>query len=88
VTFLRDRSGQIVDQTERSLSGGSSGTSTWAPGRWVFRSSGVPIPARTSPGEYTVGVGLYDSKARKMAMVTAGAGVGAEDVRLGTVRVR
>jgi hypothetical protein len=88
VTFLRDRSGQIVDQTERSLGGGSGGTSTWTPGRWVFRSSGLPIPAKTPPGEYTVGVGLYDSKAKKMATVTGGSGVGGEEVRLGTVRVR
>ena len=88
VTFLRDRSGQVVDQTERSLGGGSGGTSTWAPGRWVFRSSGLPIPAKTPPGEYTIGVGLYDSKARKMAPVTAGSGQGGEEVRLGTVRVR
>jgi hypothetical protein len=88
VTVLRDRSGQIVDQTERSLSGGSSGTSTWAPGRWVFRSSGVPIPARTPPGEYTLGVGLYDSKARRMATVTAGPDLGGDELRLGMVRVR
>ena len=88
VTFLRDRSGQIVDQTERSLGGGSGGTSTWGPGRWVFRSSGLPIPARTPPGEYTIGVGLYDSKARTMAPVTAGTGRGGEEVRLGTIRVR
>ena len=88
VTFLRDRSGQIVDQTERSLGGGSGGTSTWAPGRWVFRSSGLPIPAKTPPGEYTIGVGLYDSKARTMAPVTGGTGRGGEEVRLGTVRVR
>jgi hypothetical protein len=87
VTFLRDRSDQVVDQTERSLGGGSGGTSTWAPGRWVFRSSGVPIPAKTPPGEYTIGVGLYDSKSRRMAHVTAGAGLGGEEVRLGTVRV-
>ena len=88
VTFLRDRNGKVVDQTERSLGGGSGGTSTWAPGRWVFRSSGVPIPSKTPPGEYSLGVGLYDSKAKKMATVTAGAGQGGEEVRLGTMRVR
>jgi hypothetical protein len=88
VTFLRDGSGQIVDQTERSLGGGSGGTSTWAPGRWVFRSSELPTPSKTPPGEYTVGVGLYDSKARKMATVTAGAGAGGEEVRLGTLHVK
>jgi hypothetical protein len=88
VTFLRDSTGQIVDQTERSLGGGSGGTSTWAPGRWVFRSSGLPIPAKSAPGVYTIGVGLYDSKARKLATVTDGAGRGGDEVRLGTVRVR
>jgi hypothetical protein len=88
VTFLRDRSGQIVDQTERSLGGGGSGTSAWAPGRWVFRTSGLTIPPKTPPGDYTVGVGLYDSKARTMATVTAGAGTGSEEIRLGTLQVR
>ena len=88
MTFLRDPLGQIVDQTERSLGGGSGGTSTWAPGRWVFRSSGLPIPAKTPPGQYTVGVGLYDSKARKLAPVTAGPGQGGDEVRLGTITVR
>jgi hypothetical protein len=88
VTFLRDRAGQIVDQSERSLGGGSGGTSTWTPGRWVFRSSGLSIPPKTPPGDYSLGVGLYDSKARKMAPVTAGAGAGGEEVRLGMIRVR
>jgi hypothetical protein len=88
VTFLRDASGQVVDQSERSLGGGSGGTSTWAPGRWVFRSSGLSIPPKTPPGEYTLGVGLYDSKAKQMARVTAGAGTGSEEVRLGTLRIR
>ena len=88
VTFLRNRDGQVVEQTERSLGGGSGGTSTWEPGRWVFRTAGLTVPPRTPPGEYTVGVGLYDSKARTMASVTAGAGAGGEEVRLGTIRVR
>ena len=88
VTFLRDRDGQVVEQNERSLGGGSGGTSTWEPGRWVFRTAGLTVPPKTSPGEYTVGVGLYDSKARTMASVTSGTGVDGEEIRLGTVRVR
>jgi len=84
VTFLSNREGQVVEQTERSLGGGSGGTSTWAPGRWVFRSAGLTIPPRTPPGEYTVGVGLYDSKARTMAATATGG----EEVRLGPIRVR
>ena len=46
VTFLRDRSGQVVDQTERSLGGGSGGTSTWAPGPL-----GLPVVWPADPGE-------------------------------------
>ena len=88
VTFLRDRDGRLVDQTERSLGGGSGGTSTWVPGRWVFRTSSLQVPPRTPAGEYTIGLGLYDSRARRMATVTAGPDSGGEEVRLGTIRVR
>ncbi len=88
VTFLRDRDGRLADQTERSLGGGSGGTSTWAPGRWVFRTSSLQVPPRTPAGEYTVGLGLYDSRTRRMATVTAGRDSGGEEVRLGTIRVR
>ncbi|MCC6179389.1 MAG: glycosyltransferase family 39 protein [Chloroflexi bacterium] len=88
VTFLRDRRGQVVEQTERSLGGGSGGTSTWEPGRWVFRTSVLTIPPKLPPGEYNVGVGIYDSKARRMGAVTSGDGVGGEEVRLGTLQVR
>lgn len=86
VTFLRDRAGRLVDQSERSLGGGSGGTSTWRPGRWVFRTSTLTIPPRTAPGDYTLGLGLYDSKARRMAPVTSG-GSG-EEVTLADIRVR
>jgi hypothetical protein len=88
VTFLRDRDGKVVEQTERSLGGGSGGTSTWEPGRWVFRTAGLTVPPKTPPGEYTLAVGLYDSKARRMATVSAGPGAGGEDVRLGPLTVR
>jgi hypothetical protein len=88
VTFLHDSQGKLVDQSERSLGGGGGGTSTWERGRWVFRTSSLTIPPRTPPGEYTLGLGLYDSKARRMAIVTAGQGAGGEEVRLGTLTVR
>ena len=88
VTTLRDREGQLVNQAERSLGGGSGGTSTWAPGRWVFRASSLTIPPRTPPGEYSLGLGLYDSKARLMATVTRGPGAGGEDVPLASITVR
>jgi hypothetical protein len=86
VTFLRDRDGTLVDQAERSLGGGSGGTSSWQPGRWVFRTSTLTIPPRTPAGEYRLSIGLYDSKARKMAEVRGGAGV--EEIGVATIRVR
>jgi hypothetical protein len=87
VTFLRDRDDRLVDQSERSLGGGSGGTATWAPGRWIFRTSTLTVPPRTPPGEYTLGLGVYDSRARRMGTITAGA-AGGEELRLATIRVR
>jgi hypothetical protein len=88
ITFLRDADGKLIDQAERSLGGGSAGTSAWTPGRWVFRTSSLAIPSKTPPGEYRLGLGLYDSKAKMMAVVTAGPGAGTEEVPLGTLSVR
>lgn len=88
ITFLRDREGKLVDQAERSLGGGGGGTSSWQPGRWVFRTSTLTIPPRTPAGEYRLSIGLYDSKARRMAEVSGGAGVGREEIDVATLRVR
>ena len=88
ITFLRDRDGRLVNQAERSLGGGSGGTSTWRPGHWVFRTSSLTIPPRTAPGDYTLSMGLYDSRARRMASVTGGSDAGREEVSLTSIRVR
>ncbi len=88
ITFLRDGDGRLVDQSERALGGGSGGTSTWAPGHWVFRTSILTIPPRTPGGEYRLSLGLYDSRARKLATVTGGTASGSEEVPLATIRVR
>jgi hypothetical protein len=60
---LRAADGGVVDDQEESLGGGSDGTSTWAPGRWLVQSSFVKAAA-VPPGVYAVTVSLYDSKAR------------------------
>jgi hypothetical protein len=87
VTILKDRNGQPVEQNQRGLGGGGEGTSSWEPGRWVFRTSALDIPRSVQPGEYTLAVGLYDSKARKLVPVD-GAGPEAEDLSLGPILVR
>jgi hypothetical protein len=86
VTILRGPDGQIVEQSERSLSGGGVGTSRWEPGRWLFRSTELDIRRARQPGDYTLAVGLYDSRARKLAPVTSG-GSG-EDSVIATLRMR
>ena len=86
VTVLRDRSGQIVEQNQRSLGGGGEGTGSWQPGRWTFRTSTLAVPANAPPGDYGVFVGLYDSKARRMLPVDNGAE--ADAVPLTTIAVR
>jgi hypothetical protein len=86
VTILRGPDGQIVEQSERSLSGGGVGTSRWEAGRWLFRTAELDIRRARQPGDYTLAVGLYDSRARKLAPVTSG-GSG-EDAVITTLRMR
>ncbi|MCC6174843.1 MAG: glycosyltransferase family 39 protein [Chloroflexi bacterium] len=89
VTILKNARGEPVEQNQRGLGGGGEGTSSWEPGRWVFRTSTLTLPATTPPGEYTLAVGVYDSKARRLVPVdgTSG-GHGAAELSLTSVRVR
>jgi hypothetical protein len=87
VTVLKDKNGQPVEQNQRGLGGGGEGTAAWEAGRWVFRTSTLAIKERTPPGEYTLAVGLYDSKARKLLPVD-GAASADDTVSLGTIQVR
>jgi hypothetical protein len=86
VTILRGPDGQIVEQSERSLSGGGAGTSRWEPGRWLFRTTELDIRRARQPGDYTLAVGLYDSRARQLAPISAG-GSG-DDTVIATLRLR
>jgi hypothetical protein len=87
VTILKERDGQPVEQNQRGLGGGGEGTAAWEPGRWVFRTASLDLKRSLQPGEYTLAVGLYDSKARKL-VPPDGARPGDETVSLGTVQVR
>lgn len=89
VTVLRGPDGQPTDQSERSLSGGGVGTSRWEVGHWIFRGTQVELRRARQPGDYTLLVGLYDSRARRLAPVTRGqAGPDGETAVLGVIRVR
>lgn len=87
VTMLKGPDGQPVEQNQRGLGGGGEGTAAWESGRWVFRTSSLDIKRSVKPGEYTLAVGLYDSKARKLVPPDGGA-PGEETVNLGQVQVR
>ena len=87
VTMLKDKNGQPVEQNQRGLGGGGEGTASWEPGRWVFRTSALTLRRSLQPGEYTLAVGLYDSKAKTMVPVD-GAKPGEDTVSLGTIQVR
>jgi hypothetical protein len=87
VTILRDGHGEPVEQNQRGLGGGGEGTASWEPGRWVFRTSSLDLSRSLQPGEYSLAVGLYDSKTRKLVPVDGGA-PGDETVTLGQVQVR
>ncbi|MFN8522920.1 MAG: glycosyltransferase family 39 protein [Chloroflexota bacterium] len=88
VVSLRDERGRSMLQDESSLGGGSGGTATWQPGRWVFKTAPFQVTSRTAPGRYTLAVGLYDSRARRMAQLTAGSPMDAEQARLVDLTVR
>jgi hypothetical protein len=79
VTILRGPDGKPVEQSERSLSGGGTATSRWETGRWIFRTTTLDIRRARQPGDYTLAVGLYDSRARQLAPITAG-GTGEDTV--------
>jgi hypothetical protein len=85
--MLKDRSGQTVEQNQRGLGGGGEGTAAWEPGRWTFRTSSLDLKRSSQPGEYTLAVGLYDSRSRKMVPLD-GAAPGTDSVTLGQVQVR
>jgi hypothetical protein len=87
VTILQDRNGQPVEQNQRGLGGGGEGTAAWEPGRWVFRTTSLDLKRSVPPGEYTLAVGLYDSKARRLVLVD-GRAQGADTVTLGPIQVR
>ena len=65
VTVLRGPDGQAWDQQQESLAGGSVGTTEWEVGRWLFQNTFVRTDGRMPPGEYTVEVSAYDSRARR-----------------------
>jgi hypothetical protein len=88
VTMLKNARGEAAEQNQRGLGGGGEGTSSWEPGRWVFRTSTLSLSSSTPPGEYTLAVGLYDSKARRLvALDGTSGGNGAAELSLTTVRV-
>jgi hypothetical protein len=88
VTMLKDRDGQTVEQNQRGLGGGGEGTAAWEPGRWVFRTSSLALRSSLRPGDYTLAVGLYDSKARKLLPLDGAAPGGDDTVALATITVR
>jgi hypothetical protein len=88
LTILRDPTGAIVEQNERALGGGAEGTESWRPGRWVFRTSMLPIRRSTKLGVYQLSVALYDSKAKRPLSPDGGVDGDAGDLRLTAVEVR
>jgi uncharacterized membrane protein len=57
---LIDQSGHIISQRDSEPGGGLALTTTWSPGEILADNHGVLIPSGTSPGQYTLIVGLYD----------------------------
>src|SRR5207248_3854616 len=47
---------------EHDLEGGVRGTSTWEPGRWLFRTFAVQPELKSPPGEYRLVLSVVDPK--------------------------
>ena len=87
VTMLLGPDGQPIEQNQRGLGGGGEGTAAWEPGRWVFRTSTLNVRPGTPAGDYTLAVGLYDSKNRRLLPLD-GAADGTTQLSLTTIQVR
>jgi hypothetical protein len=87
VTVLNDRNGQPVEQNQRGLGGGGEGTASWGTGRWVFRTATLALKNTVQPGDYSLSIGLYDSKAKKLVPLD-GAGTEPEHLSLGPIQVQ
>ena len=89
LAILHAPDGQSVVQVQRSLGGGGVGTSSWEPGRWTVRTFALTVPPRTAPGEYTLSLAVYDSKARRqVARSELGSDGAAAEAPIGTIRIR
>ena len=89
LAILRGPDGRDVVQIQRSLGGGGAGTSAWEAGRWTVRSFALTVPQRTAPGEYSLSLAVYDSKARAQIPRSSPADRGAVDeAPIDTIRVR
>jgi hypothetical protein len=84
VTVLRSADGQARDQQQESLAGGSVGTSEWEVGHWLFQGTFVRAEAEAPVGDYTVGISVYDSRARRMVPLADGR----EELAVASVTVR
>ena len=93
-TELRGPDGQVRTDESLSLGGRNIGLTEWQPGRWLFQSSAFELPAGASAGEYTLTLGVHDSRAKQELPITAGdprLGSRSEPIHrfeIGTVRVR
>lgn len=72
VIVLRSADGQAWDQQQESLAGGSIGTTEWEVGHWLFQNTFVRADERVPADEYTVGVSVYDSRARRLVPLPDG----------------
>jgi hypothetical protein len=91
---LVDARGDDHDQQEHDLEGGTHGTSTWAPGRWIFRTFAIEPDKNSPAGEYHVQVRVLDPKATDPLRPTLAPGderfriLGRNEVVVATVQVR
>lgn len=59
---LIDPNGEIRHEQEHDLEGSARGTSTWQPGRWLFRTFALQPESESPAGDYLLRVSIVDPK--------------------------
>jgi hypothetical protein len=78
MTELRGPDDQVWSAEELSLGGRNVGLVDWQPGVWLFQTTILDAPDKAPADDYSLVVGVYDSRARSDLPITAG------DPRLGS----
>ena len=84
---LLDAEGNAIAGWDGQPGDGQAPTLLWTPGETINDTVTVMVPASTSPGDYTLEVGMYRAEDLARVLTLNGNGVPVDRIVLGTVRI-